>query len=141
MSLMNYVQMLLSCYCDDGEKRNQLGMLLSSATERNKLDLATFLVSKGASLDFESDQGVTALKLASKRGYTDLVTYILKEGNDPNQTSRKSTQTAINNASKAGHMELVKLLIKYNASLWDEQSMQTSALHSAVNGGQLHIIR
>ena len=116
-------------------------MLLSSATERNKLELATYLVSKGASLDFESDQGLTPLKLASKRGYTELVNYMLKEGNDPNKTSERSTNTAINNASKSGHIELVKLLIKYNANLWDEHNMQTSALHSAVNGGQLHLIR
>ena len=116
-------------------------MLLATATERNNLDLATFLVSKGASLDFESDQGVTALKLASKRGYTDLVGYILQEGSDPNYKSEKSAYTAINNATKSGHKELVKLLINHNASLWDDQIMETSALHSAVNGGQIHLVK
>ena len=53
-------------------------MLLATATERNNIELATFLISKGVSLSFESDPGTTALKLASKRGYTGLVGYILK---------------------------------------------------------------
>ncbi|KAI6647344.1 Ankyrin repeat protein [Oopsacas minuta] len=134
------IEVLLNCYSDDEEKNDQLGILLSSATERNKVDLATFLVSKGASLNFESDQGLTPLNLASKRGYTDLACYMLAEGNDPNYKSEKSTCTAINNASKSGHKDLVKLLIKHKATLWDERHMQTSALHSAVNGGQLHLI-
>ena len=119
----------------------QLGMLLATATERNNLDLATFLVSKGAKLDFESEHGITPLKLASKRGYTDLVGYILQEGSDPNYKSEKSAYTAINNATKSGHKELVKLLINHKASLWDDQTMETSALHSAVNGGQIQLIK
>ena len=116
-------------------------MLLATATERNNIELATFLISKGASLSFESDQGTTALKLASKRGYTGLVGYILKEGSDPNHKSEKSTDTAINNATKSGHKELVKLLIQHKASLWEEQTMDTSALHSAVSGGQIHLVK
>ena len=123
------------------EKKEQLGMLLASATERNNIELATFLVSKGASLDFESELGVTALKLASKRGYTELVGHILQEGSDPNHKSKKSKYTAINNATKSGHKDIVDLLITHKATLWDDQTMETSALHSAVSGGQNHIVK
>ena len=134
--------MLLNCF--DAERDNKsehLGILLVSATESNNLELATYLVSMGANLEFESERGVTPLIQATKRGHTELVTYILKEGNDPNYVCKKSRQTAINTASEAGHMVLVKLLIDHKANLWDEQCMHKSALHSAVSGGHLHLIR
>ena len=135
-------QVLLNCFGKErGSKSEHLGMLLVSATENNNLELATYLVSMGANLDFESEKGVTPLILATKRGYTDLVRYILKKGNNPNYVCKRSKQTAINTAAESGHMDIVKLLIDHKANLWDEQCMHTSALHSAVIGGQLHLIR
>ena len=116
-------------------------MLLASATGRNQLDIATFLVTKGADLDFESKYGMTPLKLASLRGYNELVDYMLKKGDNPNYNKDRGTNAAINNAAKSGHLNLIKTLLQYKASLWDETIMNQSALHSAVNGGQSNIIR
>ena len=84
---------------------------------------------------------MTPLKLASLRGYNELAKYMLKEGGDPNHNQGTISNVAINNAAKSGHLDLIKILIKYNASLWDETIMDRSALHSAVNGGHSNLIR
>ena len=134
----------MNCYYDEIQKNRELGLVLTAATERKDFEMATYLVSKGASIDFESDQGLSPLKLASMRGEVDLVNYMLRKGTNDDktmQTRRRSINRAISSASQSGHIELIELLLKNNANLWDEESMQTSALHSAVNGGQLHLIR
>ena len=118
-----------------------MGKLLASASATNKLDLATYLIKKGASIDFDSEQNMSTLELASKRGKTKLIDCVLQSVDEGDKTRRRSINKAINSASQSGHIELIELLLKNNANLWDEESMQTSALHSAVNGGQLHLIR
>ena len=123
------------------ERKECLGVLLASATERNKRDIAIYLASRGASLNSKNDQGMTPLKLASLRGHKDLAKYLLQEGIDPNYNEDPKTNAAINNAAKSGHLDLVKILIEYKASLWDENIMDKSALHSAVNGGHSNIVR
>ena len=127
--------MLLEKDEKDETFNDKLGHLLFWAAGRNKLELARYLIEQGASVNVENN-GQTPLKLACVRGHVDLAELILEHSQDPNYTGENSRLTAMNSAAKSGHLDVVELLRKHKVHLWDQGVMETSALHSAILGGQ-----
>ena len=130
------VEVLLESADKAGHYNDELGHLLSWAAGRNKLELARYLIGQGATVNVENENGQTPLKLACVRGHVDLAELILQHSEDPNYTGENSKLTAMNSAARSGHIDVVELLRRHNVHLWDQGVMETSALHSAIAGGQ-----
>ena len=130
------VEVLLQCADKSGSYNDELGHLLFWAAGRNKLELASYLIDQGATVNVENENGQTPLKLACVRGHVDLAELILEHSSDPNYTGENSKLTAMNSAARSGHIDVVELLRRHHVHLWDEGVMETSALHSAIAGGQ-----
>ncbi|KAI6653575.1 Serine/threonine-protein phosphatase 6 regulatory ankyrin repeat subunit A-like isoform X1 [Oopsacas minuta] len=130
------VEVLLERANKEGAYNDELGRLLFWAAGRNKLELARYLIGEGATVNVENENGQTPLKLACVRGHVDLAELILEHNEDPNYTGENSKLTAMNSAARSGHIDVVELLRRHNVHLWDQGVMETSALHSAIAGGQ-----
>lgn len=72
-------------------------------------EMAAFLVSRGADVRIEQDEGFTALHEAAQIGSEKLIALLLDAGADPN-SSGKDGRTPLAMARKAGHDAAAKLL-------------------------------
>ncbi|KAI8622272.1 hypothetical protein BC830DRAFT_751718 [Chytriomyces sp. MP71] len=88
---------------------------LSLACEHGHTEIATLLLSKGASLVLNSD-GMSPLHLAARAGHTDLLALLIKYGGDVDLVDVFQGWTPVFYAASEGHIECVKLLIKSGCS-------------------------
>ena len=79
-----------------------------------KVDIAEFLLSRGAKVDAVDSGNETALHYAAFRGPEDIVTLLLAKGADPNARS-KSLWTPLMSAASEGHSKIVRDLIAKGA--------------------------
>lgn len=94
----------------------------------------------GAKLDTSNPADLTPLQIACTRGYDTIAALLLAAFADPDYIGQEVGLAAINYAAQYGHFSIVKLLLENGASIV-HPSMEDSALHSAVHGGQTKIAR
>lgn len=70
-------------------------------------------------LNKEEGKGITSLRIASERGYQDVVRILCANGADPNQKDDEGW-TSLHWASYCGHGEVVRTLLEYGASVTQE---------------------
>jgi len=93
----------------DNDNNTPLGMIIY----RNNLDLVKLFINKGAKIDIIPRYGNPPLIEASELGYFDIVEFLLEKGANVNIS--KAGTTALKEASKNNHTEIVELLKKYGA--------------------------
>ena len=71
---------------------------------------ATHLLENGVDPNITNDYGMTALRMASSKGYSDIVGLLLDNDADPNITDNDG-KTALMAASRNGHPEIAGLLL------------------------------
>ena len=71
--------------------------------------MVKILLEAGANVDFKNDVGDTALMLASKRGYAEIVKELLKAGADVG-AKNMCGNTSLTMANKAQQKDIVKIL-------------------------------
>ena len=71
-------------------------------------------VSKGADVNVQSGDGRTALMRSAKRGYEDVVRFLLDNGADPRMRDRNN-KTALMGAAKKGHVDICRMLVHAGA--------------------------
>ncbi|GAW24463.1 hypothetical protein ANO14919_140480 [Xylariales sp. No.14919] len=79
---------------------------LGAAADDGRLEAAQ-LIEGGAALHHKSKAGVTALYLASRNGFVQLVELLLEHGADPN-IHTESGKTPLHLAASGGHVEVVQ---------------------------------
>lgn len=92
------------------------------ATLLNKQKLLKYFISQNASIE-------GLLFAACKNGHFQIVQYLLGKGADPNERSITiNNNTALIQASHAGHLDIVKVLIEKNADIWATDEYGQNAL-------------
>ena len=66
-------------------------------------------IAKGADVNVTNGDGRTALMRSAKRGYEDIVRFLLDHGAKVDMRD-KNNKTAIMGAAKKGHLEIVRML-------------------------------
>jgi hypothetical protein len=98
------------------------------------------LLDAGVDINAASDDGQTALMVASRSGYTEIVELLLaKDGIDVDMKDEDG-YTALIWASEGGHAEIVAKLLKKKAKKNVKTNMGQTALYWAENNGHTNIV-
>lgn len=89
-------------------------MLLPIAVECNDLEIVKLLVEGGININELNKEEVTALCIAAKHSYNDIVDYLLDHNADPN-IDDKCGLTPLYYYAAAGNVDMVKNLLKHKA--------------------------
>jgi hypothetical protein len=101
------------------------------------VDLVKNLIQQGANIHALNKFGESILHLAVWYGHVELVEYFLAKGFDPNQATYKN-KTPIAGALHFKHPEIVALLVKYGATLYNGEKLR--ALSIANNPDSFEIL-
>ena len=92
-------------------------------------------VSKGADVNVANGDGRTALMRSAKRGYTDIVRFLLDNGADTHARD-KNNKTALMGAAKKGHVEICRMLVHAGADVNSHDNKGRTALMRAALLGE-----
>ncbi|KAL8750553.1 MAG: hypothetical protein Q9199_006987 [Rusavskia elegans] len=115
------------------------GEILALATKSNFVAIVQLLAEAGVDLDYQDDQGETALHLAARFGYVECARVLL-EGSDTQQANIELAEnvfgwTPLFIASVEGHLCIVELLVYAKADLDKaDTSGWTAQEHAALRG-------
>lgn len=82
---------------------------LSYAAWKGRIEVAKYLLERGADVDAVSSNGISALMMAARGGHYEMVKLLLWEVADPNLRT-DTGETALDWAEKAGNTEIAELL-------------------------------
>ena len=85
-------------------------------SEEDKLEECRLLIESGANVNDKDNNSMTALMLASIKGYENIVKLLIESGTNVNEKNYDG-YTALMWASINGHKNIVKLLIESGANL------------------------
>jgi ankyrin repeat protein len=109
---------------------------LHVAAERGFDDIIDLLVTNGATIDQKTDDGETALMIATGNGKVSTCKCLLGHGADANSTdSDQATPLII--ACRAGSKELATSLLDHNANIHAANSRGETPLHAAIEAPEL----
>lgn len=115
------------------------GEILALAVKANFIIIVRLLVEAGVDLNYQDDQGETALHIAARFGHTDCANILLEE-HDCQKANIEVAEhsfgwTPLFIACVDGHIDIVKILIVANASLERlDTSGWTAKEHAALRG-------
>lgn len=108
--------------------------LIVHASKGNMPDVLKILNS-GTSINFQDDQGMTALMAASWSGKTEMIEMLLRRGAEPNLADGYG-RTALVLAIAAGQADAVKLLVDHGADPFIEDKSGKNSYDLAIQSGQ-----
>jgi len=114
------------------------GTALHHATQRNQLECARVLRTRGAKINIVDGYGWTALKYACQKRSTDMVKLLLEAYPEPVDTSHMSL--ALRLASINGSLDIVKLLLEAGALVSVKSVDDENALDVARRAGHADVI-
>lgn len=98
------------------------------------------LIGKGASVDMQDGNGRSALMLAASGPFPVSVNVLLGNKANPNLVDREEHFTALMFAAAEGQLEVVKILLKYNADLTFKDVDGDDAITFAGNNGHKAVV-
>ena len=125
---------LLDSLDDDGQPP------LHVAIQEDRLDIATFLLDSGASIEFTGYHGWRSIHIAASLGKPHLVQFCLSHGASP-QTSTSTRQSPIRKACAAHNVDVVRILVEAGADPHARNDRGMTGLHVAAHQGDLAIAR
>ena len=123
--------------CDDGIPWPPI----LAASKEGHIGIVKLLLSADANANVFVLDEVTPLFMASHFGHSEVVSYLLKSGVNPNQQSTKTGVTALYFASWRGHCDVVNILLKADANPNLKVHNGLSPLHAAAESGHSDVIR
>jgi ankyrin repeat protein/Tfp pilus assembly protein PilF len=113
---------------------------LHFAAQEGHLEVVTFLVRKvGLSANLRTEEGATALLIASGKGYLDMMKVLVESGADA-QMATEAGWTPLMLASRGGHLDAVGFLLDCGCELDVRDSSGWTALMSAVVSGKREVV-
>ncbi|KAA8581317.1 hypothetical protein FQN60_002898, partial [Etheostoma spectabile] len=88
------------------------------------MDMVALLLEYGASVDAQSESGLTPLGYAAAGGHMAIVTALCRRRAKVDHLD-KNSQCALVHAALRGHMEVVKFLIQCDWGMWQQQQQQS----------------
>jgi ankyrin repeat protein len=111
------------------------------ATQKGYLAVVKMLVEEGeVHLNTKTERGATALYMASSKGHTDIVAYLLEHGAD-HEIAFENGYTPLHAAVSCKQERVVELLLKHGASLLIKDMIDDTPLDTAIKGEHEGIIR
>ena len=118
---------------------------LFEAVKANKVNFVKhFIKLKGLSVNVnhkEHDTALTALMMASEKGYFDIVECLVKQGKAQLDTQDDEGYSALHKAVKNDHVDIVKLLVERGADMNLPSIRQQTSLYFAARQGNLDIVK
>ena len=137
-----------ACYCRNTEavsilKKYKKELTFFEAASTGDLKTVKIELEKNPGLiNSFSEDGFTALGLASFFSRTDVVKILLESGADPNIASNNSFKvTPLHSACAISNYDIVEILIKNGANVNAKQMQGVTPLHSAAHNGQTKIAK
>ncbi|MDH5465331.1 MAG: ankyrin repeat domain-containing protein [Thiovulaceae bacterium] len=110
------VQSLIDNDLADIDEKTGSGLTpLHIAVKVRSIQIATFLLAKGADIDSTDDQGYTPLHLAVKKKRINLVKFLVNKGADTNVKNTYGI-TPLHQAAFSDQLEIVEYLIAHGAN-------------------------
>ena len=126
--------------CDSNGNNALHYILMSDSSEENKLGIIYMLLSMNMNVNARNTDGVTALMIASRKGYTEVIKLLEKNNADPNVTDKKG-MTALIFACMNGHHKVAEyLLMTYDADPLPTDRYGLSSLSYGAMGGHNEVI-
>lgn len=121
------------------DKRSQTSKnrtALQEATKKGWLEGVELILNSGANIDFCEENDVTALHLACRLGFEDIVFLLLKNKADP-CGSKKSTTSPLHETSSA---KIMQMLLEAGASVNQKDKNKCTPLHLQVYFGRSELV-
>ena len=106
-----------------------LDVTLLNACVNGRIEIAEFLIKKGADIEAVDKDDSTSLVIACENGHIDIVKLLLKNGADINGATLRATPLAA--ACYNRHIEIVKLLIDRGADINQKDQVDQTLIQSA----------
>ena len=105
--------------------------------KEKKLKIIQRLIEKGANINIQNEDGVTALMMGTDDGLSEVAELLLQNGADPNIHSNNGI-TALMHACNHGNSKVAKSLLRYNANpqLVDNDGF-TASIHALRSGNKV----
>jgi ankyrin repeat protein len=115
-----------------------LGAPLNAAIYNGHVNIALFLLERGADVESRGWRGQTALYMSSSPGYTEVVQSLIDRGADPNtecddwnDNYQVVKWTPLHVALRKGRMEIARVLLEHGADVNYQDKFGKSSLHLA----------
>jgi len=117
----------------DISQRNEVGESVLACALRARCEKETLmlLIDNGADIFDVDDEGVSIFDMAITYDNADMVNYLIEQGKDVNDTTRKSGFTALMGAACYGRVEIAKILIENGADQYVKDLKGFSAIDFA----------
>ncbi len=118
------------------------GTPLCLAAEKGEVDIARFLITKGADVNATDSREWTPLHKAADGNKLEVAQLLLNNGTNVNAKNNKGW-TPLHIAAKKGSLDIVKLLVRSNGIKIDAVSKteKNTPLHVAAEAGQLEVVK
>ena len=123
------------------EKNEDGNTFLHIAVHEGNIDMAQYLVSKGADINVKDNLNQTPLQIAIDEGNVELAKYLIFKGADVDVQNLFSKATPLHSAVDKGSFEIAKLLVLQGANINAKNSDQESPLYIAVKRGRLEVAK
>uniref|UniRef100_A0A8C0H8T1 Ankyrin 1 n=1 Tax=Chelonoidis abingdonii TaxID=106734 RepID=A0A8C0H8T1_CHEAB len=113
---------------------------LHIAAHYENLNVAQFLLNRGASINFTPQNGITPLHVASRRGNIIMVRLLLDRGAQI-EIRTKDELTPLHCAARNGHVRIMEILLDHGAPIQAKTKNGLSPIHMAAQGDHLDCVR
>lgn len=109
---------------------------LHCAVTSRKVEIAGYLVEKGADINAKDKKGNTPLLLACREGNLEMAELLVEKGAEISGKDYEFGSTALHWASYKGHLEVAEMLLSKGAEVKGKNSKGRTPLHWAVDGNR-----
>jgi ankyrin repeat protein len=103
--------------------------------------LAQLLYERGANVDVQGHSKRTPLYGASGDGSLEITQWLLNRGADPNTPGETYRLAPLHLAANCGHIEVARILLRYNADRNPQNTTGLTPLHLASRAGHPEVVR
>ncbi|XP_037094837.1 ankyrin repeat and KH domain-containing protein 1-like [Pollicipes pollicipes] len=114
---------------------------LVDACQHGNVPVVRRLLDEGSSVNETTEKGESLLALACHSGYYELAQVLLAMRANVEDRGMKGDCTPLMEAATAGHVEVVRLLIKHKADVNAQSSSGNTPLMYACSGGHVEVVR
>lgn len=134
-----FAQVLVQAGASVDHMNNELYTPLMLAVENNHMSVVLYLLAAGAQLDARSEDGMTCLHLAAQSGHGEICNVLLNTGRIDVNVQDDGGWTPLVWAAENQHVNVVKLLLEWNADPNVRDNEENVALHWSAYSGNVDI--
>ena len=113
---------------------------LHQATQNEHTLTVKLLLTKGAEVNAQDENGITPLFIAAQKGNADIVSLLLDSEADTSLNTFESCRQPIHQAAQEGHLKVVDLLVSKEADVSAEEKDGATPLWLAAQDGHSSIV-